>query len=193
METLKKSLVENYKQFIGTFITEEGEKYLTGEKNAALLNNKEYQQKKAELSKMKAEILAGVTNKLYAHKLAINFSKRWKIDADTLETMIADKNGIVIRDGKKVSLSTIAECASFMAYLYKSINRTVKETIDKQHEIYTAVCGGLLWNTNFDEVANKVAKMKNVPVEDVRKAYLAEAEKVEKAEKAKAETETETK
>ena len=115
-ETKGKTLTESYKDFIGSFITEEAENYLAKEKSAALAASKEFQELKAKTAKLRAEILANVTNKLYARKLAVNFGHKWNVDADTLESLIIDKDGICIKDGKKVTLSTISECASFMVY-----------------------------------------------------------------------------
>lgn len=181
----KVTLTESYKHFISSFITEEAEKYLAQEKADALANNQLFQQKKAELSKLKAEILANVTNKLYARKLAVNFGRKWKIDADTLETMIVDKNGICIKDGKKVTLSTIPECASFMAYLFTSLTKSTKRVLDERHEIYIDVKGGLEWNDDIQAVCTKVAQRRNIKVEDVLQAYETEKAKEEK-EKAKA-------
>lgn len=181
----KVSLTESYKRFISSFITEEAEKYLAQEKADALANNKLFQEKKAELSKLKAEILANVTNKLYARKLAVNFGHKWKMDADTLETMIIDENGICIKDGKKVTLSTISECASFMAYLFTSLTKSTKRVLDERHEIYTDVKGGLEWNDDLKAVCTKVAQRRNIKVEDVQQAYETEKAKEEK-ENAKA-------
>lgn len=177
-----KTLTESFKGFIGSFITEEAEKYLTKEKTLALEKNADFQQKKKELAKMRAEILANVTNKLYAHKLAVNFGYKWGIDTDVLESMIIDKNGECVKDGKKVTLSTISECASFMVYLYKNMTRTAKKGLDKRHEIYIAVCGGLEWNDDLNAVCERVAKMQNIATEDVLNAYKAEKAKAEKAE-----------
>ncbi len=181
----KVTLTESYKQIISSFITEDAEKFLSQEKAEALTNNKLFQQKKAELAKLRAEILANVTNKLYARKLAVNFGHKWKMDADTLEAMIIDKDGICIKDGKKVTLSTISECASFMVYLAKNLTRTNKRVLDERHEIYTDVKGGVEWNDDLQAVCAKVAQRRNIKVEDVLQAYETEKAKEEK-EKAKA-------
>lgn len=176
----KVTLTESYKQFISSFITEEAEKYLTQEKADALANNKLFQQKKAELAKLKAEILANVTNKLYARKLAVNFGYKWKIEADALEKMIIDENGICIKDGKKVTLSSISECASFMAYLFTSRTKSTKRVLDERHEIFVDVKGGLEWNDDLQAVCAKVAQRRNIKVEDVLHAYETEKAKEEK-------------
>lgn len=181
----KVTLTESYKHFISSFITEEAEKYLVQEKTDALANNKLFQQKKAELSKLRAEILANVTNKLYARKLAINFGHKWGLDADSLERLIIDENGICVKDGKKVTLSTISECASFMVYLYNNMTKNVRKQLDTRHEIYTDVLGGLEWNDDLKAVCAKVAQRRNIKVEDVLQAYETEKAKEEK-EKAKA-------
>ena len=190
METLqekKPTLTESYKDFICSFITDEAEKYLTKEKNAALTNSKVYQEKKAELAKLRAEILSSVTNKLYAHKLAVNFGQKWKIAADKLEGMIVDDNGYVLKDGKKVTLSTISECASYMVYLHKTLYKEVTNKLDKIHEIYVDVCGGLQWNDNLEAVCKRVASMRGITTDEVKKAYNAQKAKEEKANKAEEE------
>lgn len=179
----KVTITESYKQFISSFITEEAENYLTKEKAAALANNKEFQELKAKTAKLKAEILANVTNKLYARKLAVNFGHKWKIDADMLEKMIIDENGICIKDGKKVTLSTISECASFMAYLFSCLTKNTKRVLDERHEIYIDVKGGLEWNDDVKAVCTKVAQRRNIKVEDVLQAYETEKAKEEKANK----------
>lgn len=184
LETKGKTLTESYKDFICSFITEEAENYLTKEKAAALANNKEFQELKAKTAKLRAEILANVTNKLYARKLAVNFGHKWGLDADTLENLIIDKNGICIKEGKKVTLSTISECASFMVYLYNNMTKNVRKQLDTRHEIYTDVKGGLEWNDDLQAVCTKVAQRRNIKVEDVLQAYETEKAKEEK-EKAK--------
>ena len=185
LETKGKTLTESYKDFICSFITEEAENYLTKEKAAALANNKEFQELKAKTAKLRAEILANVTNKLYARKLAVNFGHKWGLDANTLESLIIDKNGICIKDGKKVTLSTISECASFMVYLYNNMTKNVRKQLDTRHEIYIDVLGGLEWNDDIQAVCTKVAQRRNIKVEDVLQAYETEKAKEEK-EKAKA-------
>lgn len=181
----KVTLTESYKHFISSFITEEAEKYLTQEKADALANNKLFQQKKAELAKLRAEILANVTNKLFARKLAVNFGHKWSVNADTLERLIIDENGICVKDGKKVTLSTISECASFMVYLHNNMTKNVRKQLDIRHDIYIDIKGGLEWNDDLQAVCTKVAQRRNIKVEDVLQAYETEKAKEEK-EKAKA-------
>lgn len=176
---------ERIKKTIESFITEEAEKYLSKEKADALAASKEYQEITAKRNKLRAEILANVTNKLYARKLAVNFGHEWKIDADILEHMIIDENGICIKDGKKVTLSTIAECTSFMAYLYKNLSRSRTKQLDTRHEIYIDVVGGLEWNDDVQAVCTKVAQRRNVDISEVLQAYETEKAKAEKAKETK--------
>ena len=180
-ETKGKTLTESYKDFISSFITDEAENYLSKEKNAALAASKEFQELKAKTAKLRAEILANVTNKLYARKLAVNFGHKWNVDADTLENLIIDKDGICIKDGKKVTLSTISECASFMVYLHNNMTKNVRKQLDTRHEIYIDVIGGLEWNDDVQTVCTKVAQRRNIDVSEVLQAYEAEKAKVEKA------------
>lgn len=184
-ETKGKTLTESYKDFISSFITDEAENYLSKEKNAALAASKEFQELKAKTAKLRAEILANVTNKLYARKLAVNFAhglwKNSKIDADTLERLIIDEDGICIKDGKKVTLSTISECASFMVYLHNNLTKNVRKQFDTRHEIYIDIIGGLEWNDDVQAVCTKVAQRRNIDVSEVLQAYEAEKAKVEKA------------
>ena len=134
---------------------------------------------------MRAEILANVTNKLYARKLAVNFGHKWNVDADTLENLIIDKDGICIKDGKKVTLSTISECASFMVYLHNNMTKNVRKQLDTRHEIYIDVIGGLEWNDDVQTVCTKVAQRRNIDVSEVLQAYEAEKAKAEKAKETK--------
>lgn len=183
--TKGKTLTESYKDFIGSFITEEAESYLTKEKSAALAANKEFQELKAKTAKLRAEILANVTNKLYARKLAVNFGHKWSVDADTLENLIIDKDGICIKEGKKVTLSTISECASFMVYLHNNMTKNVRKQIDTRHEIYIDVIGGLEWNDDVQAVCTKVAQRRNIDISEVLQAYETEKAKAEKAKETK--------
>lgn len=184
-ETKGKTLTESYKDFIGSFITEEAESYLAKEKSAALAASKEFQELKAKTAKLRAEILANVTNKLFARKLAVNFGRKWNVDADTLENLIIDKDGICIKDGKKVTLSTISECASFMVYLHNNMTKNVRKQLDTRHEIYIDVVGGLEWNDDIQAVCTKVAQRRNIDVSEVLQAYETEKAKAEKAKETK--------
>lgn len=184
-ETKGKTLTESYKDFISSFITDEAENYLSKEKNAALAASKEFQELKAKTAKLRAEILANVTNKLYARKLAVNFGHKWNVDADTLENLIIDKDGICIKDGKKVTLSTISECASFMVYLHNNMTKNVRKQLDTRHEIYIDVIGGLEWNDDVQTVCTKVAQRRNIDVSEVLQAYEAEKAKAEKTDEKK--------
>lgn len=184
-ETKGKTLTESYKGFISSFITEEAETYLAKEKSAALAASKEFQELKAKTTKLRAEILANVTNKLYARKLAVNFGHKWNIDVDTLESLIVDTDGICIKDGKKVTLSTISECASFMVYLHNNMTKNVRKQLDTRHEIYIDVIGGLEWNDDVQAVCTKVAQRRNIDVSEVLQAYETEKAKAEKTEKKK--------
>lgn len=184
-ETKGKTLTESYKDFINSFITEEAENYLSKEKSAALAASKEFQELKAKTAKLRAEILANVTNKLYARKLAVNFGHKWNVDTDTLEDLIIDKDGICIKDGKKVTLSTISECASFMVYLHNNMTKNVRKQLDTRHEIYIDVIGGLEWNDDTQAVCAKVAQRRNIDVSEVLQAYEAEKAKAEKTKEKK--------
>lgn len=73
IETKGKTLTESYKDFIGSFITEEAESYLAKEKSAALAASKEFQELKAKTAKLRAEILANVTNKFRGKSLRTKF------------------------------------------------------------------------------------------------------------------------
>lgn len=192
METTKKKTpTEKEKAFISTFISENAESFLAKGKEIALVKNKEYQELKAKVTRLEAEICAQVTNKAYARKLAVNYGHKWNMNADTLERLIIDENGICIKDGKKFSLSTISKCASYIVYLKKNLTRNVKETIDKEDKLANAVLGGLFWTDNLQAVYKKVAEQENTTIEIVQTSYerfqarKAKAKEIADAAKAK--------
>lgn len=170
-ETKAMTPTEKEKKFIATFISESAEKFLTKDKEIALAKNKEYQELKAKVAKLEAEICAQVTNKAYARKLAVNYGKKWEMDANTLERLIIDENGTCIKDGKKFALYTISKCASFMVYLHKNLTRSIKEVIDKQDKLAESVLGGLFWTDDLQAVYKKVAEQENTTLEIVQIAY----------------------
>lgn len=172
METTKKTTpTEKEKAFISTFISENAESFLAKSKEIALAKNKEYQELKAKVTRLEAEICAQVTNKAYARKLAVNYGHKWEMDSDTLERLIIDENGTCIKDGKKFALATISKCASFMVYLHKNLTRSIKEVIDKQNKLAESVLGGLFWTDDLQAVYKKVAEQENTTVEIVQIAY----------------------
>lgn len=169
---------ESYKKFIQTLVSEEGEKFLKTAKNDALKADKTYMALKAQLKKKETEIVSMVTNKFWAHKLAIGFGQRWKIDAEVLENLMINEEGVILREGKPYAIATIANASSYMVYLEDSMTRSYRKKKDLAHEIYIEVKGGMEW-LPLDAVCDVVAKKRNMKVSDILEYYKQFADKEE--------------
>lgn len=170
------SLNESYKNYIGSHVSVEGEKFLRELKVDALQNNAEYQALQKKLKGLKTSILRPIVNRFWAHKLAVAFSVKWKYDIEALENLIIDQNDNIIKDGIPYAISTIAEAASFMVYLHKTLTKSVTKQSDEAHEIYIEVKGGLEW-LPLEAVCEKIAKKRKINAEYVLECYNKNKEK----------------
>lgn len=129
------SAIENYKRIIADVYTEEQEQSLQVLKNAIKEQSAEYQDAKARLNRIEAEICGPLINKTTGAYLAKALYKNWGFpDADSLMALIVDNDGVIIRDGKPIVLQTLQQMASYADYLKKNLTRTRKEQRDRVTE-----------------------------------------------------------
>lgn len=129
------STIENYKNIIAQVYTEESEKSLQELKNAIKAQSVEYQEQKARLLRIEAEICAPLINKVAASYIAKAFYKNWGFDdAEKLERLIVDDKGQILRDGKPVVLQSLQQLASFADYFRKSLTKVARKVLDKESE-----------------------------------------------------------
>ena len=129
------SAIELYKATIAQVYTEESEKSLQELKNAIKAQSIEYQQAKQKLLRIEAEICGPLINKTTSAYIAQAFYKAWGYDnAETLQRLIVNENGVILRNGQPVVLQTIQQMASYADYLKKSLIRRARVIRDVYSE-----------------------------------------------------------
>lgn len=176
LERKTKSQTTSFKEFIQTFISEGGEDFLRGLKDEALQKNKDYQTLKTSLERKRVEVLTPVVNRFWAHKLAIGFGQKWKMDASKLENLIINDKGVIMRNGKPYAITSISSAASYMVYFFNEATKTIKQGKDIAHEIYIEVKGGLEW-LPLEAVCERIANKRNVDASYIRRCYEQYANK----------------
>lgn len=171
--------------FISEVVTEDTEKYLTSEKERALKESAEFQSAKKELARIRKNVLSPVVNKSWANLMAKAMWKRYGFkDSGTLRDALCDENGVMFRDGHSVSVSTIAEAASFMVEWEKSLIRTTRKEKDQNAEIISMFNGAMgIGLFTAEECASKTAEKFGTTAEEILSlvhAHIVDGEKSEK-------------
>ena len=160
--------------FISEVVSEETERFLNEEKNAALAADKDFQQKKEELAKLRAKILRPVVNKSWASLIATAMWKRSGFkDKDTLLSALIDESGNMWQDGNSVAVDTLSKAASFYAAWEKRLVRKVRKIVDVNSRIYADYVGamgvGLFTKV---ECMSKVAEKYEVTPDEVARIIM---------------------
>lgn len=171
--------------FISEVVTEDTEKYLTSVKESALKASAEFQTAKKELARIRKNVLTPVVNRSWANLMAKAMWKRYGFqDCDTLRNVLCDEEGLMFRDGHSVSVSTIAEAASFMAEWEKSLIRTTRKKKDLNAEIISTFNGAMgIGLFTAEECASKTAEKFGMTAEEILSlvhVHVVDGEKSEK-------------
>lgn len=150
--------------FVSEVVTVDTEKYLASAKESALKESAEYQKAKVELAKIRKTVLAPVVNRSWANLMASAMWKRYGFkDCDSLRNALCDEEGRMYKNGKSVSVSSIAEAASFLVDWEKSLIRTTRKEKDLKAEIISTFKGAMgVGLFTAEECATKTAELFNV-------------------------------
>lgn len=164
-----KSRREEILRYISQVVSEETEKFLTDEKNEALKADKEFQQKKAELTKLRAKILRPVVNRSWANLIA---TAMWKVagfkEKDTLLSAIIDENGNMYQNGESVAVDTLSKAATFYATWEKRLTVKCRKEVSENDRIYSDYCGAMgVGLFTEQECAEKIAAKYNISADVV--------------------------